>query len=385
MALFSLIWAALWRRKARTVFTLLSVVVAFMLFSLLAAIRQGLVGQLRDVSASRLNTDNKVSQGHKLPMSYYDKIAQVPGVAAVSALRLFHGYFREPGNTVNVIAAQPGPLLQVFPDLRLTPAEMQRFLGDRQGAMAGPELARRLGWKVGDDIPIQSDLRRTDGQTAWHFHLDAIYKTDLPAFDQHYFVVHYDYINEALPAGQRNRVGQFVERVADPRQAAAISAAIDALFAAGPVQTLTQTQQAETLAYIRQFGDVSAMVLAVGTIIFFTLLLIVSNTLYQSVQERLTEFAVLKALGFRSTHVLLLVFGEALLLNVGGAALGLFLGYGITRAVRPTLETILQAFGLTFAAVLAGVLIAVAFGLLAACLPLPRVLGGRVLDTLRGV
>lgn len=197
--------------------------------------------------------------------------------------------------------------------------------------------------------------------------------------------MHYDYVNETLPPDQRNQVSQIVERISDPRRSAGVSRAIDALFAADPVHTLTQSQEAETLAYVRQFGNVSLLVLAVGATVFFTLLLIVCNTLYQSVQERLTEFAVLRTLGFRRRRLVLLLLGEALALNLGGAAVGLLGGYGLTHLMHAAVTSVLLAFGLTLAAVCTGLLLALVVGLAAAAIPLPRVLTIRVPEMLRGV
>lgn len=384
--MLSLIWGALRRRKARTVFTFLSIVAAFMLFSVLAAIRQGMVGQLGGVSASWLNTYNRTIQGGLIPLDYTDSIARVPGVVAVSALREIPGtYVRTPAEPVTVFAAQANSIFKVFPEYQLTPGELQVFTNDPRGAVAGPALARRMGWKIGDDITIHSNPLRRDGQSTWHFRLDGIYAAKVPSHYQSFLVVHYGHVNAALPAAQRNQASQIAERISDPRRSAEISRAIDALFAADPVHTLTQSQEAEAVANIRQFGNVSLLVLAVGATVFFTLLLIVCNTLYQSVQERLTEFAVLRTLGFRRRRLVLLLLGEALALNLSGAAVGLLGGYGLTQLMHAAVTSVLWAFGLTLAAVCIGLLLALAVGLAAAAIPLPRVLGISVPEMLRGV
>ncbi len=384
--MLSLIWAALKRRKARTVFTFLSIAVAFMLFSVLAAIRQGLVGQLGGVSASWLNTYNRTVQGGLIPLDYTDSIARVPGVAAVSALREIPGtYVRTPAEPVTVFAAQSESIFNVFADYRPSPGALRAFRNDPQGAIAGPALARRMGWKIGDDITIHSDLPRQDGRDTWQFRLDGIYAAKVPSHYQSFLVVHYGHVNAALPAAQRNQASQIAERIRDPRRSAEISRAIDTLFTADPVHTLTQSQEAEAVANIRQFGDVNLLVLAVGATVFFTLLLIVCNTLYQSVQERLTEFAVLRTLGFRSRRLVLLLLGEALALNLSGAAAGLLGGYGLTQLMHAAVASVLWAFGLTLAAVFTGLVIAFAISLVAAGIPLPRMLGIRVPEMLRGV
>ena len=384
--MFSLIWRALWQRKARTVFTFLSIVAAFMLFSVLATIRQGVVGQLGGVSASSLNTYNRTVQGGLMPLDYANRIARVPGVVAVSALREIPGtYMRSPAQPVTVFAAQSESIFNVFADYRPSPGVLQAFKNDPQGAIAGPALARRMGWKTGDDITIHSNPLRRDGRTTWHFRLTGIYQTSLSSLYQSFLIVHYGHVNAALPAVQRNQVSQIVERISDPRRSAEISRAIDALFAADPVQTLTQSQEAEAMASIRQFGNVSLLVLVVGATVFFTLLLIVCNSLYQSAQERLTEFAVLRTLGFRSRRLAWLLLGEALVLNLSGAAAGLLGGYWLIQLMHAAVVSILLAFSLTSAAAFTGLGIAFVISLIAAGIPLSRVLGIRVPEMLRGV
>ena len=384
--MLSLIWAALRRRKARTVFTFLSIVTAFMLFSVLAAIHHGLIGQLSGVSSSRLDTENRVVRGGLMPLDYANRIARVPGVVAVSALREIPGtYMRSPTQPVTVFAAQADSIFKVFPEYQLPPDEMRAFMNDPQGVFAGPALTRRMGWKIGDEITIYSNLLRRDDHTTWRFRLNGIYAARVPSHYQSFLVVHYGHVNDALPAVQRNQVSQIVERINDPRRSAEISRAIDALLAADPVQTLTQSQEEETLTYIRQFGNVSLLMLVVGSTVFFALLLIVCNSLYQSAQERLTEFAVLRTLGFRSRRLVWLLLGEALALNLSGAAAGLLGGYWLTQLMHAAVAPVLWAFDLTLAAVFTGLVIAFVISLIAAGIPLPRVLGIRVPEMLRGV
>ena len=379
----TLVWSALRRRKARTLFTFLSVVVAFVLFSVLAAVRQGMLGQLTISVAERLETNNKISQGSPLPVSYYGKIVTVPGVTAVTYLNGFQGYFKDPRDRLQVLVFSP-TFLQVYREATLPPAQMHAWLTDRQGVIVGPALVRRMGWKVGETIPIQSKVPQKDGSTTWYFHLDGIYHADLPAAYQSFFVAHYRYFNESVANPRlQNIVFQYIERITDPRDATAIASAIDGLFKNSSPQTLTQSEAAETISYIRQFGDVSAMVIYVGIAVFFSLLLIISNTLAQSVQERTAEFAILRGLGFERGWLARLVLQESLLLIVSGAVLGLALGYEVTRLLYPSVGNILQTFALTWGAAGLGILLSIVFALLAGLVPVQRITRLRVAEALR--
>ena len=377
----TLIWSALKRRKARTIFTFLSVVVAFILFCVLAAVRQGVLGQLTVGVAERLDTNNR-AQG-LLPLSYYDKIVTVPGVTWVTYLNGIQGYFKDPKNAFQVVFFSP-TFLQVYKEAVVSPARMQAWLADRQGAIVGPELAKRMGWKLGDTVPIQSKTPQKDGSTTWYFHVRGIYHADLPAAYQSFFIGHYQYFNEGVAdAKSQNLVFQYVERVNDPRNDPQISSAIDKLFENSSPQTLTQSEALEAISQIRQFGDVSAMVIYVGLAVFFSMLLIIGNTMAQSVRERTAEFAMFRALGFKRSWLAWLVLRESLLLIVLGGIVGLILGYEVTHQIARYVSLVFQTFGLTWSAVGLGILLSAIFGILAALVPMQRITRLQVADALR--
>jgi putative ABC transport system permease protein len=312
MKFLPLIWGALKRRKARSLFTFLSVVVAFVLFGVLAAIRQGMVGQLSIADAERLMTLNKASPGSHMPLSYRAKIAKVPGVVAVAPFRGFAGYYRNPKKRMTVIFTDSHAIFNIFPKFRTSTARGHHYLQDQQGAIAGPALAARMGWHVGQAIPVHSQLAKKDGGTTWYFHLDGIYHADLPTAYQSYFVAHYRYVNQAMASeGDKDTASEYFEHIADPRKISEISPAIDRQFENSSPQTYTtQSARAQVLSYIREFGNVGAVVVGVGGAVFFSLLLIVTNTMGQSVRERTAEFAVLKTLGFGRFMVSALVLDE---------------------------------------------------------------------------
>ena len=376
-----LIWSALKRRKARTIFTWLSVVVAFVLFSVLAAVRYGMLGQLTVSVAERLDTNNK-AQG-ALPLSYYDRIVAVPGVTAVAYFTGFPGYYRDRKNTFQVVFTNAVELFKVYQEFSVSEADMRTWLADRQGAVVGPLLAKRMGWKVGDTVPVQGGPTQANGSTTWYFHLRGIYRTELPTRYQSFFVAHYQYYNQGVARQFQNLVGQYTERVDDPRNSDAISAAIDRLFENSSPQTMTQSQVTEAVSFIRQFGNITAMVIYVGIAVFFSLLLIVGNTLAQSVRERTSEFAMFRALGFRRTWIVLLILQESLALIVSGGVVGLIVGYLVTRLLYPGVGNLLQTFGMTWSAAGLGVALSVVFGLLAALAPMQRVTGLQVAEALR--
>lgn len=374
------------RHKTRTSFTFLSVTVAFMLFCVLAALRQGMLGQITISSAEQLQTYSKQLPGNPfLPLSYYKQIVSVPGVVAATYFTGFQGYFKGPKNQVQVTLIAPKAFLDVYrEEITLPPSQENNWVADRQGAVVSTLLARRMGWKVGDTIPLQSRVPQKDGATTWYFHLDGIYQTNLPESFQNNFYAHYDYINEGIAlAAYKNLVLEYVERIDDPRHADRVASAIDKLFKDSNPQTQTNSQLADATAYVRQFGDVSTMTIYIGLVVFFSLLLIVAVTIAQSVNERTAEFALLRVFGFRRIYLIWLVAQESLLLMVTGSIIGLIVGYGATRLLYFHLVSIFTTFGLTWSAVGAGILLSIVIGLLAAIVPVQRVTYLNVADTLR--
>lgn len=373
------------RRKGRTIFTFLSIVVAFALFGVLAAVRFGMLGQLSIASAERLDTANKINIFGLQPLSHYEKIIQVPGVTAVTYIMGIPGHYREPNNVVPMTFWSP-TAFQVFSEAKVPAVELRAWQDDPQGVIAGPALAQRMGWKVGETLPIQSKIPQKNGDTTWYFHLDGIYHADLPQAYQGLFFGHYQYFNEgvAVPALQ-NVVIHFDERIDDPRNAERVSAAIDALFANSSPQTLTQPEIQESISQVRQFGNITAMVTYVGVAVFFSLLLIVGNSLAQTVRERTAEFAMFRALGFGAGRINRILLGEALLLVVSGAVAGVALGWLVTGLIYPRVGNLLPTFGMTWSAALAGIMLSAVFAVLVSLVPMQRIASLRVAEALRKV
>lgn len=384
MNIFVFLLGAYKRHATRTIFTFLSIVIAFTIFGLLAALRHGVSGQLTYAVAQRLNTSNANLQGGGMPISYYQKIASVSGVIAATYIFTFNGYYKDPHNRVSGFFVPSNNVFKIYPEFKLTQNERQAWLIDRQGAIVGPALAKQMGWKAGDTIPVQL-MPQKNGSTTWYFHLDGVYVTDLPAVYQSYFVAHYDYFNESggIPVFQ-NTAGEFIERIGDPRNAQRISNAIDAIFTHSSPQTFTEPEQTETVSYLRQFADIYAMSLYVGLAVYISLLLIVANSMAQSVRERTNEFVLLRVLGFRHLRIVSLIWLESLLLMMAGTVAGLVLGYCAVLLLYPHVANLLSTFSLTWQPVLWGILLCVIFSLLASVVPVQRIAHLHVGAVLRG-
>jgi putative ABC transport system permease protein len=329
--------ANLGRRKTRTVLTLLSVVMAFLLFGLLQSDNVLFAAGADFVGATRLITQARVSFTQSLPLRLLPQIESVPGVERVMWSQWFGGVWQE--NTQLIIqAADPARLHDVYPELVMPDAAWKAFANTRTGMIAGRTLANRYGWRIGEKIPIGSNIfPQKDGSKAWSFDLVGIYdgKDEEWQRGTNGGWINFAYFDEANQFGS-GRAGVYVIRLADPGRAAEVAATIDRMFENSPDETKTQTEKDFNLGFFKQIGDIGLIVRWILFAVFFTLLLVVGNTIAQSVRERIPELAILKTLGFTDRAVLGFVLAEAAALCVLGGVLGLAiatpLGVGITQA-----------------------------------------------------
>jgi putative ABC transport system permease protein len=325
MKFLPLIWANLKRRKLRTLFTFLSILVAFVLFGYISAINLAFRMGVDVAGADRLVLRHKVSIIQLLPESYEARIERIPGVVDVAHSTWFGGVYQDPKNFFMQCPIEPERFFRLYPELEVPEEEMQAFVRNRTGAIAGRTIAERFGWKVGDRIPIQATIWiKKDGSRTWEFDLEGIYDGANEGVDTSQFLFHYDYFDEARQFAE-GMVGWYIIRIDDPDHAAEIAEAIDAEFANSPYETKTSTEKAFIQAWAKQVGDIGLIAVAILTAVFFTILIVAGNTMAQSVRERTSELAVLKTLGFTDQRVLLLVLAESCALALLGGGLGLLL------------------------------------------------------------
>jgi putative ABC transport system permease protein len=382
MKFLGLVWSNLKRKKLRTALTLLSILVAFLLFGFLCAIKEAFVAGVKLAGADRLVVRHKVSIIQSLPRSYEQRIANVPGVAAVSHQSWFGGIYQDPKNFFATIPVEPEKFLDMFPEYLLPPAQKEAWLQTRTGAIVGRALLDRFKWKLGDRIPITSPIwGQPANQTHWEFQIVGVYDGAKKNTDTSGMFFRYDYFDEARPRG-KGEVGWFMVRVHQPEQTAGIAKKIDEEFANSPYETKAEPEGAFAAGFAQQVGDIATIVVAVLSAVFFTILLVAGNTMGQAVRERTEELGVLKALGFTNRLVLILVLLESCMIAIVGGGLGLGLGWAIISAKNPV-PNLLPIFYLPPRDVLVGAMIILAVGLVAGALPAIQAMRLRVAEALR--
>jgi putative ABC transport system permease protein len=330
-----LILANLFRKKVRLLLTLGSFAVALFLFAFLAVVKEAFTGVAGVTNASRIVTINRVSIIQPLPLSYRDKIARLAGVESIAHANWFGGVYQDEKNFFPQFVIDPATQLRVFPEFIVPDDQWNAFLKDRQGAVVGARTASRFGWKIGDRIPIKGSIF---GSGTWEFNLDGIYHGARPQDDDTQLWFQWDYFEEKSPDRYKGMVGWYTIKLNSPDDALRVSKAIDAEFANSPYETKTQTESAFAAGWVKQFGNVGFLILTIGSVVFFTLLLVTGNTMAISVRERTGELAVLKAIGFKDGTILVLVLTEALSIALCGGVLGL----GLAMLAIPALSAALS-------------------------------------------
>jgi putative ABC transport system permease protein len=385
MKFLPLIWRNLWRRKVRTIFTLASIFIAFLLFGLLMTIRASFSLGVELAGVDRLTVVHKTGLIMTLPVSYKARLQAVRGVEAVTHNTWFGGIYQNPRNFFAQVALEPDAYLTIYPEVKVAPEQMKAWLADRQGAIAGRDLAERYGWKIGDRIPIQGTYYRPKtGGATWEFNLVGTYEgKGGPTMDNNGFFFRYDYLDENRQMGA-GEVGWYVVKIQDSSQSREMAASFDALFANSPAETKTTTEKGFLDGFAKQVGDIGSIMVAILTAVLFTILLVVGNTMAQAVRERTNELAVLKTLGFSSARILMLVLAESLFIAGVGGGLGLALAWLIVQAGDPT-GGLLGIFELPRRDLMTGVWLIVGLGVVAGAVPALGAMRIKITDALRKV
>lgn len=384
MKFLGLVFSNLKRRKLRTTLTLLSILVAFLLFAFLCAIKEAFTAGVTLAGVDRLITRHKVSLIQSLPFSYDQRIAAIPGVAATAHNSWFGGIYQDPKNFFPSIPVEPEKFLAMFPEFVLPAAQKEAWLKTRNGAIVGQTLAQRFKppWKIGDHIPLTCPIwGEPAGQPNWDFEITGIFTGAKKGTDTSGLFFRYDYFDEARPRG-KGEIGWITVRVQNPDQAAAVAQKIDDEFANSPYETKSEPEGAFAAGFAQQVGDIGAITVAVLSAVFFTILLVAGNTMSQAVRERTEDLGVLKALGFTNELVLALVLLESCVLAAVGGVAGLGLGWLIVSFGNPA-PNMLPNFFLPPRDLLLGLVFILALGLIAGALPALQAMRLRIAVALR--
>jgi putative ABC transport system permease protein len=377
-----LIWCNLKRKKLRTILTLLSILVAFLLFGFLSAIKNAFMGGINSANADRLMVRHKVAIIQPLPLSYKARIASIPGVTGVAHTTWFGGIYQDPKNFFATMPVEPEEYLKVYPEILLPEDQKKAWLEKRTGAIVGRSLIDRFHWKIGDRIPLKSPIWKSDNKNdTWEFDIVGIYDAGKKNMDTRALLFRYDYFDETRAFG-KGQVGWYGVTIKDSNRAAEIAKKIDQEFENSPFETKSEPEGAMAKSFAQQIGDIGTIMIAILSAVFFTILLVAGNTMAQAVRERTEELGVLKAMGFSNPLVLSLVLMESCLI----ATIGGFLGLGIALAIISRGSPVPNMFPIFYMPsqdIVIGVVMVLILGVVAGIFPALQAMRLKIAEALR--
>jgi putative ABC transport system permease protein len=324
---FYLIYKNLTRKKMRLFLTTFAIFIAFLIFGAVMTLRSALNSGVEMSADNRLVVVHKTSFTNPLPYAYVNKVKVLDGVKDVTHANWFGGYYQEPRNQVVTLAVDPETYMTVYPELVVEPAQLATWFATQSGILVGERLAKANNWQVGDQIALSSNIfsRKTGGQT-WDFTVSGIFQGNEAKVDTGYVLIHYKYFNETQSWGG-DSIGWLILTTTDAALNEQVANEIDTNFANSNNETDTSTEQAFNKAFIEQIGNIGLIIFGVVFMAFFTILIVVGNTMVLAIRERTNEIAVLKTLGFESKRIFKMVLAESCLLAFLGGLLGLGAAY----------------------------------------------------------
>ncbi|MCI0339669.1 MAG: ABC transporter permease [Planctomycetales bacterium] len=353
------------RNRLRTALTLGGVAFGVLAFILIQTVISAWEIGVTTAAKDRTVTRHKVTFVMSLPKRYVEEIRRTPGVKQATWSTWFGG--KNPlqeREFFMAIGVEPESWLDVYDEVGVAPEERSAWIADRQGALVGDVLAKKFGWKKGDTVKLTSNIFPGE----WEYRIHAIYQPLRKSADRSMFVFDWDYLNQSVPERQREQVGWITSRVKTGTDPAALSKALDAKFEENEVQTLSQDEASFQRSFLGMMSAILGAMNVVSLVILGIMALILGNTVAMGVRERLREYAVLRAIGFRSSHVTRLVLGEAAALGAAGGLLGLAIAVPIVGGLGKFLEENMAAYFSVFRLDpgTAGLALAIAVGLGAA-------------------
>ena len=379
MKFLRLITKNIGRNKRRTILTILSVALTVFLLATMQAIITAFdaMGEANG-SEQRVIVRRNTSLADAMPEAYEQKIAQIPGVAAITPANWFGGIYKDERfeNFVAQFYVTPRTLFDVHPEFILSESEKAAFISERTATIVSEQLAQKHGWKIGDVIELRGTRYPVDPRLT----VRGIYKAPVDAG----IFFHRQYIEEAL--GRPGDVGTYRVKIDSPDTAPRVMAAIDGMFENSSAPTKTETEAAFALGFVSMLGNVKGFITSIGLAVVFTITLISGNTMAMSGRERVTEIAVMKALGFGKGLILSLILAEAVLIATVGGAIAVIAAKLVYKFVRlGEMIMFLQDFEVQNSTILIALAMSALIGLVSGGVPAFNAARIKIVDGLRRV
>lgn len=362
----------LFKHKVRSLLTVGSLAVAIFLLCLLRSLVVTLDAGVRAADTRRLVVQSAVSLFVELPRSYKEKIHAVDGVEEVAGWSWFGAYFRKESDFFACFAVDEEVLLKMYPEISVVEGNPSGLSSSRRACLIGVGLSRKFEWKVGDLVPIETNIYPRKDKQAWEFEVVAVYESKSPTVDNYTMFFPREYFDRTVEDGvvdASGGVGIYVITIEVGADPVAVGARVDALFANGPQRVQTCREAEFAAQFVSMVGNVPFFVGSIGMGVLFSIVLAVLNTMLMAAREQTHDAGLLKAFGFSSAEVFLALFLQGLLLCAAGGGLGVALALASAPYVAEELGSTFPYYAVTAETWLLGLLLTVVIGIVAGLVP----------------
>ncbi len=383
MEIIKIILKNLLRHPLRNSLTMLGIAIAVSAFGLLSTVLTSWDAGLEAAAVDRLVTRNAVSFIFPMPLSYRDKVSKTEGIESICSFSWFGGQYKDPQNFFPRMAVEPENVFVVYPEYVITNDELETFKKERNACIVGEDIAKQFDLKVGDPMVIDGDIY----PGRWEFVIRAIYKKRDKNTDGTQMFFSWNYLNERIlqeSPERANTVGWVVTKLKSGSNAAAVSESIDMQFKNSPAETKSETERAFNQSFISAYSAIFTAIRVMSYIIVIIILFVLGNTMIMSARERTREFAMLKTLGFSGPQLSMFIAGEAVVMSLIGAVVGLFILNGLVYGVGQLVpKQFFPVFYVATSTYVISFVSAIIVGALAAIQPIQRTRAMKIVDGLR--
>ena len=379
---WTLVKIGLIRKRLRTFLTIMSMFIAFVLYGSLNTLSGLFTGSIEGLSADNIIVMPRYNMLGKLPYSHVNYIETLEGVEEVMYMDFLISDSIESMMEGVAYAVSPN-FFDVYDRFEATEQAILALKSNPNATIVGQLMADQKGLKIGDRLNTESSSLNIDGTYNWSFEVVGFYTAKQIKGDELGAIINWPAFDEARMS-EKGTLGTIMVKATSPEVGEKISKQIDEQFMNSSYATRSGPESMIAVEMAGEIADVELIVNSILLSVFFTILLVSSNTLAQSIRERTSDIGVLKCLGYKDNIIFISVILEAVTICFSAVLMGLL----VTALVIPAIEImsggILEdTVSISLEIVLGGFLIGLLIALMSAAVPAYQALRLKVVDALR--
>ena len=379
---WTLVKIGLIRKRLRTFLTIMSMFVAFVLYGSLNTLSGLFTGSIEGLSADNIIVMPRYNMLGKLPYSHVNYIETLEGVEEVMYMDFLISDSIESMMEGVAYAVSPN-FFDVYDRFEATEQAILALKSNPNATIVGQLMADQKGLRIGDRLNTESSSLNIDGTNNWSFEVVGFYTAKQIKGDELGAIINWPAFDEARMS-EKGTLGTIMVKATSPEVGEKISKQIDEQFMNSSYATRSGPESMVAVEMAGEIADVELIVNSILLSVFFTILLVSSNTLAQSIRERTSDIGVLKCLGYKDNIIFISVILEAITICFSAVLLGLLVTALIIPAIEIMSGGILEdTVSISLEIVLGGFLIGLLIALMSAVVPAYQALRLRVVDALR--